>query len=88
LNHKECEQCEVWKQHNANHIKDTLNVSSNTCNVFRKYEVHLKLYTQVRSSYESHKKELNSDLKLTVYVDLQKVIMLPHMECFKAAIFT
>jgi len=37
--------------------------------------------------YESHKKELNSDSKLTVSVDLQKVIMLPRMECFKA-IFT
>lgn len=77
-----------WKQHNANHSKDTLNLSSNTCNVCKKYEVHLELYTQARSLYESHKKELNNDSKLTVSVDLQKVIMLPRMECFKAAIFT
>jgi len=88
LGHEECEQCEEWKQHNANHSKDTLNLSSNTCNVCKKYEVHLELYTQARSLYESHKKELNSDSKLTVSVDLQKVIMLPRMECFKAAIFT
>lgn len=79
LGHEECEQCEEWKQHNANHSKDTLNVSSNNCNVCQKYEVHLELYTQARSLYESHKKELNSDSKLTVSVDLQKVIMLPRM---------
>jgi len=88
LGHKECEQCEEWKQHDADYSKDTLNVFSNTCNVCQKYEVHLELYTQARSLYESHKKELNSDSKLTVSVDLQKVIMLPRMECFKAAIFT
>jgi len=75
--------------HNANHSKDTLNLSSNTCcNVCRNYEIHLDLSKQAKSLYESHKKELNSDSKLTVSVDLQKVIMLPRMECFKAAIFT
>jgi len=86
LGHEECELCETFLLHNDAHTKDKLDtLNCKTCEI---YEVHHEKYLAARIKYETHSKSKKNTNELFVSADLQKVIMLPHIDNFKAAIFT
>ncbi|KAE9521295.1 hypothetical protein AGLY_018314 [Aphis glycines] len=85
LGHEECELCETFMQHNDAHTKDLGTLNCKTC---EKYKEHHKKYVDARINYETHSKCNKDKNELIVSVDLQKVIMLPFMDNFKADIFT
>lgn len=86
LGNEECELC----AHNKHAESQTLNNSDTSCSYCEKFEGHKVRYTQTRKEYK--KDVTKSSGKITTStcyysVDLQKVIMLPRMEQYKAAIF-
>lgn len=54
LGHEECELCEVFDQHDSTHTKQTLNEQCNSCDVCKKYTLHLAQYINARAKYEGH----------------------------------
>ena len=81
LGHEECELCETHELHKKNCTCVTL------CDI-SKYVLHRKRYKKARMEYTTDSKSKHSDDEIFTSADLQKVIMLPQMECFKEAIFT
>lgn len=82
LGHEECELCEEFTQHKSTHTSDIDN-----CTVCKKWFNHKENYTAAREKYTDHgKRQFTNEIRVSV--DLQKVIMLPRMDNFKAAIFT
>ena len=81
LGHEECELCETHELHKKNCTCVTL------CDI-SKYVLHRKKYKKARMEYTTDSKSKHSDDEIFTSADLQKVIMLPQMECFKKAIFT
>lgn len=84
LGHEECETCAIFEIHDTNH-KDN---PDNTCEICNDYITHKKKYEECRSEYQNDVKtaaEVTTDVFYSA--DLQKVIMLPRIDQFKAAIF-
>ncbi|KAF2899480.1 hypothetical protein ILUMI_06693 [Ignelater luminosus] len=87
LGNEECESCYIFQNHNPGH---NLEHPDNSCDECQKWVDHLSRAKAARKLYEEHKNILpDSDARhIRVSADLQKVIMLPRLECFKTAIFT
>lgn len=87
LGHEECESCEIFKFHskdNPTHTKENPDPDCKMCSAFTP---HRERYTASRKLYDEHKKLLSSEYHRRVSTDLQKVIMLPHIDMFKEVIF-
>lgn len=86
LGHEECEQCAFFKQHNKTHVE---NFQEN-CEVCCDYNIHKSNYINSRKEYQKDVEKVTSCFHAnTIFysVDLQKVVMLPRMDQFKAAVF-
>lgn len=63
LSHEECELCESFDQHDSTHTKKTLNEQCNSCDVCKKYTLHLEKYINARAKYESHDVQKKKGIK-------------------------
>ncbi|XP_054263988.1 uncharacterized protein LOC128987257 [Macrosteles quadrilineatus] len=89
LGHEECEKCTSYKLHNPQHVQE----NDESCLECTEWLAHKKKYTEARMSYgeyidENRLNEYSNDGIVVCSMDLQKVLMLPHMEQFKQAVFT
>lgn len=84
LGHEECEICEIHKFHLSDHSKEL----DDTCDECKKWLIHDKKSKQARKYYQDCAKMSYDSKTLCMSADLQKIIMLPRLECFKSAIFT
>lgn len=82
LGHEECETCEEFKLHG--HKEDNF---QDDCGVCCKWKKHIELAKDSRKLYREQA-EMNDENVVRVSVDLQKVIMLPRIDCFKRVIFS
>ena len=85
LGHEECDQCEVFMQHNPNHKKDSLNPNCEYCT---KWSDHNKKARICRDEYQKDCEKYNTENGVRYSADLQKIMMLPRMDGFKSALFT
>lgn len=86
LGNEECEVCAHFKEH----ASETENNSQTSCLFCQKYEKHKLDYQNSRKEYKKDVKrasDANTNDTCFYSVDLQKVIMLPRMEQYKAGIF-
>lgn len=83
LGHEACEVCEGFKLHG--HNKDSRSPDCETC---QRWSSHIQKAEEARRHYRIDA-DAPSDASLAVVsADLQKVIMLPRIDEFKAALFT
>lgn len=82
LGHEECEICETHELHMKICTCET------TCEISQAYRSHKDKYTKARIEYQKDSHSQHGRDEIFLSADLQKVIMLPQMECFKEAIFT
>ena len=86
LGHEECELCESFSLHSAEHTRDNLN---QTCDVCIKWQNHIRKAGESRQEYRNDSATENRNLSHVMFcADLQKVIMLPRMENIKTVLFT
>lgn len=87
LGHEECDNCEIFFNHNDNHSYENL---ADDCGVCMKYKIHIDKAKKARELYESHAIAASSNPEGIAFytADLEKVIMLPRMEQFKLVMFT
>lgn len=86
LGHEECEQCEVFEQHDKTHTRNTLDLGN--CDICKKWNVHIKKATDARKKYREDAESTEwTQMKTCVSADLQKVIMLPRIDTFKQVLF-
>ena len=78
------EQCEVCDKYNL-HLKDHREDSN--CECCFKFAKHKEKYDIAQQIYKSDSGNASANCK-HLSVDLQKVIMLPHLPGYKTAIFT
>lgn len=84
LGNEECELCALFQEHNKDHIES----QDQTCDTCKQYLSHKNNYTTSRINYKFDAENSANETDTKYYsVDLQKVIMLPRMEQYKAAIF-
>lgn len=82
LGHEECEQCEIFKQHDNSHSGNSLHLD--TCEVCKKWNAHIKKTQEARKKYREHAESTEwTNTNSCVSADLQKVIMLPRIDTFK-----
>lgn len=84
LGHEQCEQCETFRLHNAEHTRDNLDT---TCEICSKWSAHNSKVVESRKRYKKHADMIFDENTLCISADLQKIIMLPRMDMFKAVIF-
>jgi hypothetical protein len=84
LGNEECEKCQTFTLHE--HGKENLQPDCESCLIF---EAHHERYTLARKAYEEDKSMGAAGLTTfkVCSADMMKVVMLPMMEQFKAAIF-
>ncbi|KAK3737120.1 hypothetical protein RRG08_016426 [Elysia crispata] len=82
LGNEECDVCERYKQHqNSYTCIDLYDINE--------FVVHKAKYKPARAVYTKDAEENCKQLcDLKIFVDLQKVIMLPRIDEFKACVFT
>ena len=95
LGHEECESCEEFKRHDRLHTENNI---VPTCEICKKWSVHIKRANCSRDEYRKDTELQNSRAKSGDHeslnnnpvfsADLQKVIMLPRLESFKTVVFT
>jgi len=86
LGHEECELCESFSLHSAEHTRDNLN---QTCDVCIKWQTHIRKAGESRQEYRNDSATENCNSSHVMFsADLQKVIMLPRMESIKTVLFT
>lgn len=85
LGNEECEQCERFRLHNPEHTKENIVAECEFCST---WEVHHCRVEAARKLYKEHAEMTFDNDTFCVSADLQKVIMLPRMDMFKAVIFT
>lgn len=83
LGHEECEDCEGFKLHG--HLEKNLQPDCEQCQIWQK---HIDKAIKARNLYREHAEQLFEDGTVCCSADLQKVIMLPRIDCFKKVIFT
>lgn len=84
LGNEECENCSYFEQHDKNHVKNL----DEACKICVDYMEHKIKYTTSRQEYQRDAQKAKSSSDTIFYsVDLQKIIMLPRMDQYKAAIF-
>lgn len=83
LGHEECEICEQYGIHNAK--ADELR--HRNCSVCVDFDKHKERYILARKNYDSDRKSMKSADVGYFSADLQKVIMLPRIDMFKAVLF-
>lgn len=83
LGNEECEVCEAYNLHK----KGTSHDQTDGCTVCVDWSKHHEKYLKARQLYENHKKRPQDHNTIYFSADLEKVIMLPRLESFKAAIF-
>ncbi|CAH0397369.1 unnamed protein product [Chilo suppressalis] len=83
LGHEQCETCETFNLHNLDHVKEPCT----DCQICKTYAHHKIKYTLAREMYDADTKANSQRNTVIVSVDLQKVIMLPRIDTFKAALF-
>lgn len=82
LGHEECEQCEIFEQHDNNHSKN--NMDLDTCEFCKKWNVHINKAKVARRKYRADAESTEwTATNICVSADLQKVIMLPRIDTFK-----
>ena len=83
LGTEECEKCEEFKLHG--HSKDDFQENCDTCQMWKK---HITLASEARKLYQKHaEKTFSTNGVVCFSADLQKVIMLPRIDTFKAVLF-
>lgn len=83
LGHEECEICELYQIHNSK-VNELRHRKCSTCMDFDK---HKERYTLAREKYDVDRKSMKSVDVGYFSADLQKVIMLPRIDMFKAVLF-
>lgn len=83
LGNEECEVCETYNLHKIGTSHD----QTDGCGVCMDWIMHHEKYLKARQLYENHKKMPQDHNTIYFSADLEKVIMLPRLESFKAAIF-
>ncbi|XP_039282015.1 uncharacterized protein LOC120350888 [Nilaparvata lugens] len=84
LGNEECETCESFE---IEHLHKKYNLQSE-CTKCSEWKIHLDLAKTARELYKEHLRLYkNHDNTVCYTADLQKVIMLPRMESFKAVLF-
>ena len=84
LGHEECETCENYRLHNPSHQEDTgLDLECETCKELSHHR------DKAKAAREKYQNDAENPSPNTVFLsaDLQKVIMLPRIDMFKAVIF-
>lgn len=85
LGHEECELCEIQKIHQADHSEKQIDDKCDECN---KWLIHDEKNKEARKYYQECAQNIYDSKTLCMSVDLQKIIMLPRLECFKSVVFT
>lgn len=83
LGHEECEDCEGFKLHG--HLEENLQPDCEQCQIWK---THIDKATKARNLYREHTQQSFQDGTICFSADLQKVIMLPRVDCLKKVIFT
>ncbi|XP_050499069.1 uncharacterized protein LOC126879820 [Diabrotica virgifera virgifera] len=87
LGHEECEQCEIFNQHNNAHSKNNMDLDK--CVTCVKWNNHIKKAKEARKRYKEDADSTEwTAKKICLSADLQKVIMLPRIDTFKQVLFT
>ncbi|KAF9405474.1 hypothetical protein HW555_013807 [Spodoptera exigua] len=87
LGNEECELCESYNFHKKETSHDATVQILENCTVCVDWSYHRQRYTKARDLYQKHKDETQNNTQIFYSSDLEKVIMLPRLEMFKAAIF-
>ena len=85
LGHEECEQCEDFHQHNKAHNDKSLDQNCEQC---LHWSSHIGKANMACTEYRHDAEAPRSETCIIYSVDLQKIIMLPRIDEFKAAMFT
>lgn len=90
LGNEECERCEEYSIHDKAHTKDNFEAS---CDVCKLWKSHLKYAKESRLAYQKDvevftRSSNGNSNTVAISADLQKVIMLPRIDCFKKVLFT
>ncbi|CAH0719234.1 unnamed protein product, partial [Brenthis ino] len=88
LGNEECEICEAYNFHKKETSHDATIQILEECTVCVDWDKHHQRYTKARELYTAHKEEPQNNSQVFYSADLEKVIMLPRLEMFKAAIFS
>lgn len=83
LGNEECKSCSYFQLHDKNHVQNI----DDGCNICINFMEHKSKYTTSRQEYQRDVQKAipNNDNTIYYSVDLQKVIMLPRMDQYKAA---
>lgn len=87
LGNEECEACESYNFHAKNTLHDARKQIDEDCTICADWAGHHRKYKAARELYNEHKEAVQSDSQKYYSADLEKVIMLPRLDMFKAAIF-
>lgn len=87
LGNEECETCEGYNLHKKETSHDASNQFVADCTVCVNWATHHEKYKKARELYSEHKNRPQERSQIYYSADLEKVIMLPRLESFKAAIF-
>lgn len=87
LGNEECELCEAYNFHKKETSHDATVQILEECTVCVDWSTHHQRYTKARDLYTTHKEKEQNNTQIFYSSDLEKVIMLPRLEMFKAAIF-
>lgn len=87
LGNEECEQCESYKHHTKETSHDVRKQCFPDCDTCLAWAKHHDRYKKARALYDAHKAIKQNENSIYFSGDLEKVIMLPRMEMFKAVIF-
>lgn len=87
LGNEECEICEGYRLHKKATSHDAFITLAADCTICSNWLIHHERYKKARELYSVHKKEPQNSSQVFFSADLEKVIMLPRLDTFKAAIF-
>ena len=92
LGEEEFEVCETHKQHVCKYecestVNEAASGQSTDCGVCKKHEEHLEV--KISREFSGQNREKNSDPENHYFsMDMEKIIMLPHLPLIKTALFT
>lgn len=87
LGNEECEVCESYKLHSKDTNHDVEKQFVLDCDICTEWSKHHERYKKARMLYDSHKNIEQNEEHIHFSSDLEKVIMLPRLDTFKAVIF-
>ena len=88
LGEEECETCEIYKQHVCSKKSETDEQESSDCETCLRHEEHLVRAKLSRDLYREDKEKNVGPENHYFSMDMEKVIMLPHLPGIKTSLFT